>query len=140
MKRKLQQFESTQKIGGLNEQFGIFITFLQEELVGPEGSKYADKIKQRIDKALGTKSMVERPSSLSESAQLFLSSANKADKWYSAAGLNFPFYLTLPGYIHLCMRPIRQRNFVYLAQDLTFNFNFLSKVILGTSQFNQTDK
>jgi len=80
MKRKLQQFESTQKIGGLNEQFGIFITFLQEELVGPEGSKYADKIKQRIDKALGTKSMVERPSSLSESAQLFLSSANKADK------------------------------------------------------------
>lgn len=80
MKRKRQQFESTQKIGGLNSQFAILIDFLQEELVGPEGSKYAEKIKKRIDKALGTKFMAEKPSTLSKSAQLFLGIEHKKDE------------------------------------------------------------
>jgi len=80
VKRKREQFESTQEIGSLNSQFAIFVNLVQEELVGPKGSKYAFKLKQRIDKALGTKLMVDKPSSLTESALLFLRIEHKKDE------------------------------------------------------------
>ncbi len=44
MKRKQEQWESTEKIGGFTSQFSAFLSILQEELEGPEGTKIAKKI------------------------------------------------------------------------------------------------
>lgn len=44
MKRKQEQWESTEKIGGFTSQFSSFMSILEEELVGPEGTKIAKKI------------------------------------------------------------------------------------------------
>ena len=57
MRSKRQQLESSEESEALNSKFAIILEILQEELVGTVGSKLAQKISRRFDKALDSQSV-----------------------------------------------------------------------------------
>jgi len=59
MKRKKEQVQSSQTIGGLSQQLSQLLDIFEEELTGKEGSKFYDKIVARVTKALGPQAKIK---------------------------------------------------------------------------------